>query len=132
MRIGVTSVLPVLLISGVCAGAAIAARPATAHAPKQYVYVLHVSPRLYAESLWTAADNQAVQAHFARLQRETAAGRVILAGRTTEPLDRTFGLVVFEAPSDDSAAAFMRADPAVAAGVMTATVHPYSVALLRK
>jgi uncharacterized protein YciI len=56
----------------------------------------------------------------------------VLAGRTEEALDRTFGLVVFEAESEDAARKFMVGDPAVVAGVMVATLHPYSIALLRK
>jgi uncharacterized protein YciI len=55
-----------------------------------------------------------------------------MAGRTEEPLDKTFGLVVFVAPSEEAATEFMNTDPVIAAGVMTATLHPYSVALLRK
>jgi uncharacterized protein YciI len=47
-------------------------------------------------------------------------------------MDQTFGLVIFEAASEEAAQAFMRADPAVAAGVMTASLHPYSIALQRK
>lgn len=57
---------------------------------------------------------------------------MILAGRTTENLDKTFGLVIFEAENEAAAKAFMEADPAVQAGVMTATLHPYAVALKRK
>jgi uncharacterized protein len=59
-------------------------------------------------------------------------GQVILAGRTIEPLDRTFGLVIFEADSNTAAAEFMRSDPAVGAGLMTATLHPYTIALQRE
>jgi uncharacterized protein len=43
----------------------------------------------------------------------------------------TFGVVVFEAADEDAARRFMAADPAVVAGVMTATLHPSSLALLR-
>jgi hypothetical protein len=39
---------------------------------------------------------------------------------------------VFEAPSYAEALDFMRSDQTVVAGVMTAQLHPYSVALLRK
>lgn len=98
---------------------------------KQYLYVLRLAPRLHDESAWTDADRASVGVHFQRLKAATEAGTVILAGRTAEPLDRTFGLVVFEAPDDDAARAFMDADPTVASGVMTATLHPYAVALLR-
>ena len=57
---------------------------------------------------------------------------MILAGRTDEPMDRRFGLVIFEAEGEEAAQAFMQSDPAVTGGVMTATLHPYSIALQRK
>ena len=40
-------------------------------------------------------------------------GQVILAGRTSEALDKTFGLVIFEAESKTAARLFMESDPAV-------------------
>jgi uncharacterized protein YciI len=58
--------------------------------------------------------------------------RFLGGGRTSEALDRTFGLVVFEADSEAATQAFVQADPAVKAGVMTATLQPYVVALQRK
>ena len=99
---------------------------------QQYLYVLRLVPRLHDESACTDADNAAVSRHFAQLEEATASGRVILAGRTLEPGDRTFGLVIFEAPDEAGARLFMQSDPAVVAGVMTATLHPYAVALQRK
>src|SRR3954464_1677870 len=100
--------------------------------PLQFVYVLRLASAYHAEAAWTDADRAAVSAHFQRLAKATEAGQVVLAGRSEEPLDRTFGLVVFEAESEDAARRFMEADPAVVAGVMRATLHPYSIALLRK
>jgi len=113
------------------ASAAPTAAPATTKLP-QFVYVLKLVPRLHDDAAWTDADKQAVGAHFARLQAATKSGQVILAGRTLEPGEKTFGLVVFEASDLAAARTFTEADPAVVAGVMTATVHPYAVALLRK
>lgn len=42
------------------------------------------------------------------------------------------GLLIFEAEHEAAARTFMEVDPAVVAGVMSATLHPYLVALLRK
>lgn len=112
-------------------GVAVAQHPAPA-TPQQYVYILKVRPHLHDEAKWSKQDQAATGQHFERLKKATAAGQVILAGRSTESLDKTFGLVVFEAENEAAARAFMEADPAVAAGVMTATLHPYSVALQRK
>jgi uncharacterized protein len=105
---------------------------AAAAKPGQYLYVLRLVPRVQDDAAWTEADKAAVSQHFQRLQQATAAGRVILAGRTTEPGDRTFGLVIFEALDEAAARQFMESDPVVVAGVMTATLHPYAVALQRK
>lgn len=116
-------------------GAGAASVPAAAPpAPrrKQFVYMLRITPKYQAESAWTPADNAAVGRHFQRLQEATRAGQVVLAGRSTEPLDKTFGIVIFEADDEAAARAFMEADPAIVAGLMTATLHPYSVALMRR
>lgn len=53
-------------------------------------------------------------------------------GRTTEALDKTFGLVIFEAETEEAARLFMESDPVVVANIMTGTLHPSSVALLRR
>jgi uncharacterized protein YciI len=98
----------------------------------QYVYILRLAPQFHAEAAWTDTENAVVARHFAWLTDAVTSGQVILVGRTTESLDKTFGIVIFEAGSADAASEFMRSDPAVVAGLMTATVHPYSVALQRK
>ena len=117
--------------------ALVALAPASAQAQEtpavqQYVYVLRVAPALHDQARWTQADNDAVSRHFTRLADGVKAGKVIFAGKTTEPLDTTFGLVVFEAESEAAARQFMESDPAVVAGVMSATLHPYVLALQRK
>lgn len=106
---------------------------ATAPAPlPQWLYVLRLVPRLHDDKAWTDADNAAIGRHFQHLKDATAARQVILAGRTTEAGDRTFGLVIFEAPDEAAARQFMESDPAVVGGLMTATLHPYAIALQRR
>lgn len=121
---GVASALAILPV-GELLGQQVQAR-------EQYVYVLQVAPRFQQQATWTEAENAVVARHFDRLVLATKAGQVILAGRTNEPLDKTFGLVIFEADSETAAREFMESDPTVAAGLMTATLHPYAVALQRK
>jgi uncharacterized protein len=41
-------------------------------------------------------------------------------------------IVAFEAKDQEAALGFINGDPAVVAGVMTAQLHPFSVALVRK
>ncbi len=113
----------------------IAQTPASAQTspkPQQFVYVLRVAPAFHEAGKWTQKENEAVGRHFARLSEATKLGKVIFAGKTSEPLDATFGLVVFEAESEAAARQFMESDPAVVAGVMSATLHPYALALQRK
>ena len=123
--------LAAALAACLIAPAAFAEAPVAAK-PQQFLYMLRVAPHLHDEAKWSDKDKAATSRHFERLKKATLDGKVILAGRTMEQLDKTFGLVVFEADSEKAARAFMESDPAVVAGVMTATLHPYSVALQRK
>jgi uncharacterized protein len=127
------TLIGVIALIGTPAHAEVPAPAPAQESPKvqQYVYVLRVAPLLHDPARWTQADNDAVSRHFARLSAATKTGQVIFAGKTSEPLDVTFGLVVFEAESAEAARQFMETDPAVAAGVMTATLHPYALALQR-
>lgn len=99
---------------------------------KQFLYVLKLVPRLHDDTAWTPADNAVIGRHFLHLKSAVERRQVVLAGRTDEPGDRTMGLVIFEAADIGAARAFMNSDPAVAEGIMTATLHPYAIALQRK
>ena len=94
----------------------------------QYLYVLHLVPRLRDEKAWMPADQAVVDRHLAHLQAASVAGQLVLAGRTQEPLNQTFGIAIFETPDDAAARAFMLSDPAVSEGIMTAELHPYRIA----
>ena len=95
---------------------------------KQFLYVLRLIPRLHDDKAWADPDQAVIKAHVAHLKAATDRGQLVLAGRTLEPGDKTFGLVVFHAPDETTARAFMESDPAVAGGIMTAELHPYQVA----
>lgn len=99
---------------------------------QQYIYVLKLIPRLMEVSNWTEADNKIVAEHFTRLQQHTEDGKVILAGRTQGMTEEDFGIVIFEAASEEEAHTFMEQDPTVRDGIMTATLFPYRVALMRQ
>ncbi len=94
--------------------------------------MLRLVPRLYVDSAWTKEDTAVLQRHLVRFQEAAKSGQLILAGRTSEPGDKTFGIAVFEAPDEEAARKFMQEDPAVAGGLMTAELHPFDVALQRK
>ena len=108
------------------------APPSATPKPKQFIYVLRLVPRLHDDGAWTDNDKKTTSTHFAHLKAATAEGKIILAGRTLESGDKTFGLVIFEAADEASARVFMNSDPAVVGKIMTAELHPYAVALQRK
>ncbi len=109
----------------------VAADPPAAK-PKQFAYMLKLTPRLHDKAAWTKDDIAAGQKHFAYLKAATEKGQVIFAGRSNEPEDKTFGIVVFEAADEAAAQEFMNGDEAVKTGIMTAELHPFMVALQRK
>jgi len=100
--------------------------------PKQFIYVLRLVPRLYDDKNWTKDDTAALDRHFARLKHAVETGELILAGRTRETGDKTFGIAIFQAADETAARQFMESDPAVVAGLMTAELHPFALALERK
>jgi uncharacterized protein YciI len=125
---------PHLIIPLVCVFAVVQPLPAqTPEAkPKQFIYVLRLVPRLYDDKNWTKEDEMALSRHFTRFKHAIETGELILAGRTSEPGDKTFGIAIFEAKDEAAAQKFMESDPAVVAGLMTAELHPFAVALERK
>lgn len=78
----------------------------------------------------TELEQTIVAAHYAYLRQALTDRRLILAGRTTDK--NAMGLVIFDAPDESAARAFMEFDPAVRQGVMTGEVRPYRVALSRE
>jgi uncharacterized protein YciI len=78
----------------------------------------------------TPEEQAAVGRHFAYLQELTRQGIVHLAGRTTSVEEEGMGIVILSAPDEEQARALMESDPAVAAGVFTARLFPYRLALL--
>jgi uncharacterized protein YciI len=75
----------------------------------------------------TPDQREVVSAHFARLEALFDEGVVSFVGRSTDDEPATFGLVVFEAESEDAAYFIAAEDPAVQHGIMTAEVSPFEV-----
>ena len=80
----------------------------------------------------TPDESEIVDRHFAYLKDLTEKGIMILMGRTQNNDESTFGIAIFEAEDEAMARTIMENDPAVKNGVMTATLYPYKVALMRK
>lgn len=97
----------------------------------QFLYQLKLIPSLLSEENWTERENDIVVRHFEELKKAEQEGTVILAGRTLNMDSDGFGIVIFEVDSEKEARLFMETDPAVKEGIMTATLFPYRVALMR-
>ena len=77
----------------------------------------------------TEREAEVLGEHFAYLSRLTDQGTVLMAGRTLDADERTFGIAVFVADTAAEAETIMNNDPAVMHGVMRAELFPYRVAL---
>jgi uncharacterized protein len=97
---------------------------------KQYLYrIIPTRPNMLAEGL-TPQESEIMATHFVYLQQLTQQGVLILAGRTLNTDEDTFGIAVIKAHSEEDARAIMDNDPAVSQGVMNARLFPYRVALI--
>lgn len=77
----------------------------------------------------TPIEDMVVAKHFDYLTELLHASKLVLAGPC---LDAAFGIVILRGVPEDEARALMAADPAVAAGVFTAELHPFRVSLYEK
>jgi uncharacterized protein YciI len=98
----------------------------------QWIYVLKVTRLEMLTEGSTPEEDEIVGRHFAYLKDLTEQGVMILMGRTQNNDESTFGIAIFEAEDEDAARTIMENDPAVAGGVMRATLYPYKVALMRE
>ncbi len=99
---------------------------------KQFIYTLKLIPRLVDENNWTEKEESIVSDHFQALQELKMADKLIMAGRTLNMDETTFGIVILLADTEEEARTMMESDPAVKEGVMTAELFPYKIALLNE
>ncbi len=99
-----------------------------------FIYRLRLAPAYRIESNWTDVTRKIVADHFNHLKQNCEKGKVLLAGRSDLSIcdADNFGICIFEAESLTEARKFMDSDPAVANGVMTARLFPFSLAMLGK
>lgn len=91
-----------------------------------YIYILKLTrPEILTKGP-TDAEKTILSDHAAYHAKLTKDGIEIAAGPTLD--DDPLGIAIFTAHSLDEAKAIMNADPAVAHGVMTATLHPWRFA----
>ncbi|MDD3712253.1 MAG: hypothetical protein PHZ28_02020 [Candidatus Izemoplasmatales bacterium] len=94
---------------------------------KAYVYVLKLIPRLLDDNNWTDEDNLIIDKHYNRIKTDYFNNKIIHVGRTVDPTNEGFGLVIYYAENDQEAEEYMLQDPAVEAKIMTATRYEYKV-----
>jgi uncharacterized protein YciI len=103
-----------------------------AMADERAQWLYRIEPARYEMPSAPTAEEEAVAgAHFGYLLELKERGILILAGRTQEEFG-SFGIAIFEAPDAETAERIAAADPAVAAGVFVASVHPYRIAVARE
>lgn len=101
--------------------------------PKQeFIYILKPREDLLLEENWTDKENEAVDRHFAYLEKLKELGILILAGKTKGMDEKTFGIVIIEAHHELDAMRIMEEDPGVYTGIMRGELFPYHVALMRE
>jgi uncharacterized protein YciI len=96
----------------------------------QYLYKIQPARLEMLRDGPTPEEAERISQHFDYLKGLVDTGVVILAGRTLNIDPSSFGIVIFNAPSEAAARELMNDDPAVKYGVMRAELYPYRVALL--
>lgn len=97
-----------------------------------FVYTLHLIDTVVAQDLSRMSPEQQaiIGEHFTYLQQLCAQEQLIMAGRTENPATG-FGICLFKAANQTAAQNIMSNDPAVEQGVMSATLHPFRLALFQ-
>jgi uncharacterized protein YciI len=94
----------------------------------EWIYFLH-PPREDFAATMTAEEQAVWGVHFERFKRLLAEGVIVLVGPTLGRVST--GIVVFEAPDEDSARRIMEEDPVIAGGFARGELRPFRVSLLR-
>jgi uncharacterized protein YciI len=95
----------------------------------QFVYLVHpIRPEMLTSGP-TPAETEILERHSGYLKDLAEKGTVLIAGRTQNNDESTFGLVIFEADSEEEARGIMSQDPAVSHKVMRAQLFPYRIAV---
>jgi uncharacterized protein len=94
----------------------------------QYLYRIRPTRSGFLEKS-TPDEDAIVDDHFEYLKSLTGQGVVLMAGRTLTTHKGSHGIVVLAVHSADEARGIMENDPAVRAGVFSAELFPFRVAL---
>ena len=95
-----------------------------------YIYKIQAVRQEMVSEGRTSEEDHIVGEHFSYLERLTQQGVVHLAGRTLTDDYAGFGIILFEAESQQAAEKIVRNDPAVAQRVMRAELYPFRASLV--
>ena len=98
----------------------------------EFMYTLKVTRAEMLSDSPTPEEEAASARHFEYLKNLNEKGTVLLAGRTQNTDESSFGIVILKVDSDEAARAIQEADPAITSGIMRAELFPYRVALMPK
>jgi uncharacterized protein YciI len=108
-------------------------RVARRNQSKHFLYRLTpADPEMLTRALPNQMEAQVVSEHYQYLNQLAVIGTLVLAGRTNTDDDKTFGLVIIEADSEDDARRIMGNDPAIQEGIMNAELFPFRIAVQRR
>jgi uncharacterized protein YciI len=96
---------------------------------EQFIYVIRPTRLGLLTEGPTPREEEILGNHFSYLKNLYGSGVVLLAGRTQDTDETSFGIVILSAESETDAREIMLGDPAVKEGIMTAEFHPYRVAI---
>jgi uncharacterized protein YciI len=91
-------------------------------------FLIIKKPRENFIETMTEEEAEIMSKHFLYLKQKLSEGKLIIAGPVTTG---DFGLSVLETETEEEAREIMNNDPAVSSGIMTPTMYPYRVSLLR-
>lgn len=80
----------------------------------------------------TESETQIISEHFSYLKKLMEKGILILAGRTQNKESNSFGIVIFNAESEETARQILHDDPAVKNRVFRGELFPYQIALIKE
>ena len=86
----------------------------------QFLYTLKVTRAEMLSDGPTPDEEAATARHFEYLKGLNEEGTVLLAGRTLNTDESSFGIVILDVDSADAAREIREADPAITSGIMRA------------
>lgn len=94
----------------------------------QWIYVARPARADFVKTK-TSSEEKLVARHFDYLTELLHASKLVLAGPC---LDGAFSIVILRVENEGEARALVAQDPAVAAGLFSAELHPFRVSLYEK